>query len=165
MSDRAKLFASLHERVEEIAGTASTVKARLQRICDLLRDDVGHYDWVGFYFLDPAGAELTLGPFSGEPTQHVRIPVGRGICGRAAERGETFLVQDVARESDYLSCSAKVRSEIVVPLSRDEKVTGELDIDSHSVAPFTEQDRIFLEKVCGTVSGFLRDPGPGVRAE
>jgi len=82
----------------------------------------------------------------------VRIPFGRGICGQAAERKETFVVQDVSKETNYLSCSPEVKSEIVVPIMKDGRVLGELDIDSHSLAPFTDEDREFLENICRLIS-------------
>ena len=90
---------------------------KLQMICKLLKEEVDHYDWVGFYLVDELDDRmLVLGPFSGEPTQHVRIPFGRGICGQAAETGRLFLIQDVAAVDNYLSCSSDVRSEIVLPI-------------------------------------------------
>jgi GAF domain-containing protein len=89
-----------------------------------------------------------LGPYLGAPTEHVKIAFGQGICGQAAERKETFVVQDVSKETNYLSCSIKVKAEIVVPIFKDEKIVGELDIDSHTANPFTEEDKTYLEKIC-----------------
>lgn len=147
-------FMALLGRVEEILQESRTVRDRLEDICRLLRGRVNHYDWVGVYLVDSPGW-LKLGPYGGEPTEHTRIPFGRGICGQAAQRGETFVVQDVSKESNYLACSLTVRSEIVVPILRDGKVLGELDIDSHSLAPFTSADREFLEAVCDCLSPVL----------
>jgi GAF domain-containing protein len=131
-------------------------KYKLQRICDLLRSRVKHYDWVGFYLVDSEEERmLILGPYSGEPTQHLKIPFGNGICGQAADTGRLFLIQDVSREENYLSCSTEVRSEIVLPIYRDGDIIGELDIDSHSLSPFKEEDNIFLEKVCLMVHQLL----------
>lgn len=118
----------------------------------MLIENVPHYDWVGFYLVDKAKKELVLGPFVGEPTEHIRIPFGRGICGQAAERRTTFVVQDVSKEGNYLACSPKVKSEIVIPLFKGGEIIGELDIDSHTLSPFTEEDRVFLEDVCKVVS-------------
>lgn len=120
----------------------------LQAVCDLLRDRVAHYDWVGFYLTEPGGEALVLGPFAGQPTEHVRIAFGEGICGQAAARKETFLVPDVTKETNYLSCDIKVMSEIVVPIPLGEDVRAELDIDSHTVDAFTPADQAFLETVC-----------------
>jgi GAF domain-containing protein len=108
---------------------------------------------VGFYLVDPdSPRELALGPFAGAPTEHVRIAFGRGICGQAAEREETFVVQDVSEQTNYLSCSVHVKSEIVLPVFKDGKLVGELDIDSHVVAPFIGADEAFLEAVCDAVA-------------
>ena len=128
----------------------------LQIVCELLKEEVPHYDWVGFYLTDPnAERELVLGPFSGAPTEHVRIPFGHGICGQAAERKQTFIVPDVAAETNYLSCSPHVKSEIVLPILKAGEVMGELDIDSHTIDAFSEEDRAFLLKVCYAVSRLL----------
>jgi len=110
------------------------------------------YNWVGFYMLDPSDPEtLVLGPFAGEPTPHVRIPLDQGICGAAAASRATIVVEDVNADPRYLSCSIKTRSEIVVPIFVDGKVVGEIDIDSHAPAAFTDDDRDFLEKVARIV--------------
>ena len=128
---------------------------KLQAVCELLREQVDHYDWVGFYVTRPGTRELELGPFSGDPTEHVLIPFGRGICGQAAERESTVVVQDVGAESNYLSCSVNVRSEIVVPVIVDGKVQGEMDIDSHALSPFTGEDEKLLQAVCELVAPLL----------
>ena len=129
---------------------------KLQAICTQLRDTVPHYDWVGFYLVDPeTPRELVLGPYAGAPTEHTRIPFGRGICGQAAATEQTFIVQDVSQETNYLSCSPEVRSQIVVPILKDGQVIGELDIDSHRLAPFSAEDRAFLEAICQAVADLL----------
>lgn len=120
----------------------------LYRICELLKKEVYHYDWVGFYILDQGKNELVLGPFVGKPTQHTHIAVGKGICGQVAERCETMVVQDVTQVENYISCGLDVQSEIVVPVLRNGKFVAELDIDSHSPAPFTSADSEFLSKIC-----------------
>ena len=138
--------------VDEIVAEADDRSGALRTVCDLLRTRVAHYDWVGFYLADADAGMLTLGPFAGAPTQHVRIAYGQGICGQAAERRETFIVQDVAKEPNYLACSSEVRSEIVVPVVRDGRLVAELDIDSHALAAFTQADRTFLEQVGAIVA-------------
>lgn len=128
----------------------------LLEICHLLKGAVPHYHWVGFYLVDPHKEdELVLGPFVGAPTDHTRIRFGQGICGQAAERRETFVIQDVSQETNYLSCSADVKSEIVIPIFKKGKVVGELDVDSHELAAFTAEDRAFLEKTCERLSSFF----------
>lgn len=128
----------------------------LRKICVVLKDEVPHYDWVGFYLVDPdSEAELILGPYVGAPTEHTRIPFGKGICGQAATTENTFIVQDVTLETNYLSCSPDVRSEIVVPILKEGMIVGELDIDSHTLAPFTEEDQAFLDAICAQVAPLL----------
>lgn len=117
----------------------------LQLLCNLLHDEVPHYDWVGFYLLVPTEETLVLGPYQGASTEHVRIPWGVGVCGQAAERGETIIVPDVRQEGNYLACSIHVRSEIVVPVRSGDAVIAEIDIDSHTPDAFSEEDRRFLE--------------------
>ncbi|HNU23627.1 MAG TPA: GAF domain-containing protein [Mesotoga sp.] len=116
-------------------------------ISKLLDKYVDYYNWTGFYLSDGDNS-LILGPYVGEPTEHVRIGFGSGICGQAAETKSVFLIPDVSQETNYLSCSARTKSEIVLPLIVDERVIGELDIDSHFQNSFDDLDREFLEKTC-----------------
>ncbi len=158
MTDEEKkaLFSRVINKVSRAIREEEVPRDGLQAICDLLKEDVPYYDWVGFYLTDPdAERELVLGPFSGAPTEHTRIAFGQGICGQAAERKQTFVVPDVSKETNYLSCSPTVKSEIVLPILKEERVMGELDIDSHTVDAFSEEDRAFLLKVCLAVSRLL----------
>ncbi len=127
----------------------------LLRICELLKQEVYHYDWVGFYILDQKTNELFLGPFVGKPTQHTHIAVGKGICGQVAASGQTMVVQDVTQIENYISCGLEVQSEIVVPVLKNGKFIAELDIDSHSPAPFTKADNDFLSKVCELLTNYF----------
>ena len=127
----------------------------LYRICDLLKQEVYHYDWVGFYILDQEKNELVLGPFVGKPTQHTHIAVGKGICGQVAASRQTMVVQDVTQVENYISCGLEVQSEIVVPVLKNGKFVAELDIDSHSPAPFTDDDNVFLDKVCNLLVDYF----------
>jgi L-methionine (R)-S-oxide reductase len=139
----------LLQQVKEIVAGARSREETLLAICCAIQQGIPRCDWVGFYLVDPQHPrELVLGPFVGEPTEHVRIPFGRGVCGRAAATGETVVVPDVRAEANYLSCSPKVRSEIVIPLRAASGVVGELDIDSHAPAAFGEEERRDLEEVC-----------------
>ena len=157
MKDEERLPNFLLDRVREIAEGPFETNEKLVAICKLLMDNVPHYDWVGFYLVDQSRKrQLVLGPFVGESTEHVSIPFGKGICGQAAERRVTFMVQDVSKETNYLSCSPKVQSEIVVPIFKSGEIIGELDIDSHTLSAFTQQDRKLLENVCEIVSELFR---------
>jgi GAF domain-containing protein len=139
----------LSEKVLKIIKTEKSHDDKLRQICELLESEIPHYNWVGFYLVDPENPhELILGPYVGAPTEHTRIPFGKGICGQAAATKKTFLIQDVSKETNYLSCSLHVKSEIVIPILKNQKIIGELDIDSHQTAPFTVADQKFLEYVC-----------------
>ena len=147
MDSKQDLFASLQCEIEVIISSAASVTTVLAQICRVLAAGIDYYDWVGFYLTDfQKNDELFLGPFVGASTEHVRIPFGNGICGQAAETQQTFMIQDVGVETNYLSCNIHVKSEIVVPILRNGAVLGELDIDSHQTGPFSAEDKIFLEK-------------------
>jgi len=147
-------FDTVEKRIDGILGGEGSAEAKLAEVCDLLRAEIAHYDWVGFYIVAD-NRELALGPYAGAPTEHTRIPFGRGICGQAAQKGETFVGQDVSAQSNYLSCSAEVKAEIVVPVFREGIVVGEIDIDSHRLSPFTDRDRRFLESLSRKVAGLI----------
>ena len=154
--EESRVFNSILYQVKVICKSDFPLDAKLEKICKLLYDAVSYYDWVGFYLVDKFGRdELILGPFVGTPTEHVRIAFGEGVCGRVAEQKKTMTVQDVSQEKNYLSCNINVRSEIVVPIFKDTEMVGEIDIDSHSVSPFTNDDKIFIEKVAKIVSNFI----------
>jgi len=108
--------------------------------------------------VDPNDPEtLILGPFVGDPTPHVRIPVTQGICGAAVASGETIIVDDVNADPRYLSCSIETKSEIVVPIYVHGTVVGEIDIDSHNPAAFTGADRVFLEEAARIVGSYMEN--------
>ncbi|NBC30161.1 MAG: GAF domain-containing protein [Spirochaetes bacterium] len=138
--------------IDTILTDPASEGTRLQNLCDYLKEYIDHYDWVGFYLSVPGERMLALGPFSGEPTEHIRIPYGRGICGQAADREETFVIQDVTTQDNYLACSLAVKSEIVVPVFHEGAVVGEIDIDSHGANPFTDADNTFLEELARRVA-------------
>ncbi|MCS7257589.1 MAG: GAF domain-containing protein [Thermomicrobium sp.] len=118
----------------------------LEDICRILERTVPWYDWVGIYLVE--GDELVLAAWQGPAaTEHVRIPIGQGICGAAAREGQTIIVPDVREDPRYLQCFLSTRSEIVVPIIRDGRVLGEIDIDSDRLAAFGEDDRELLEWV------------------
>jgi GAF domain-containing protein len=117
----------------------------------LLQHEFEHYSWVGIYLVE--GDELVLGPWQGpEATEHVRIPVGQGVCGAAAASGLTEVVDDVNADPRYLACFPSTRSEIVVPIVHEGRVVGEIDIDSDRPAAFGDDDRAFLERVAELIA-------------
>ncbi|WP_276165275.1 GAF domain-containing protein [Zobellia alginiliquefaciens] len=127
--------------------TEVAVDERLQKLCELLKETVPHYDWVGFYFKNGNKEELKLGPYAGAPTDHTIIPFGKGICGQVAVSNQNFVVPDVQAQDNYIACSITVKAEIVVPLFINGKNIGQIDIDSNTPDPFTEEDERFLEFV------------------
>lgn len=150
------MLKSLEPKVLEIVkNKTKSIDIRLGEICELLRDNVEHYDWVGFYFKNGDKNELKLGPYAGAPTDHTIIPFGKGICGQVAVSNENFVVPDVAAQDNYIACSITVKAEIVVPLFVNGENVGQIDIDSNTPDPFTEEDERFLEFINEKVAEIL----------
>jgi L-methionine (R)-S-oxide reductase len=144
-------YAGAIEAVDRILNRETEADQVLRQTVDLLHDRFDHYSWVGIYLVE--GDDLVLGPWKGpQATEHVRIPVGQGICGAAAATGRTEIVDDVNADDRYLACFLSTRSEIVVPISYEGRVVGEIDIDSDQLAAFTDEDRAFLERVAVLIS-------------
>jgi putative methionine-R-sulfoxide reductase with GAF domain len=138
------------DRIINLGGDADDV---LRQVVSVLHDRFDHYSWVGIYLVEDD--ELVLGPWEGpQATEHVRIPVGQGICGAAAASGRTEVVDDVNADPRYLACFPSTRSEIVVPISYEGRVVAEIDIDSDTPAAFGEDDRRFLERVALLISPY-----------
>jgi GAF domain-containing protein len=145
IKNKKKVFDDLRDTIEKLLLGPGEKKEKLRTVCELLSEKIEYYDWVGFYLTNGNKRELILGPYVGEVTEHTKIRFGEGICGLAAEKERTIIVQDVSRETNYLSCAPEVKSELVVPIFRSGKVIGEIDIDSHLLSPFSWEDRDFLE--------------------
>ncbi|MCC6222035.1 MAG: GAF domain-containing protein [Thermoleophilia bacterium] len=146
------------DAVDRAVNAEPSAGAVLERAVELLERTFDHYTWIGIYLVE--GGELVLGPWRGpEATEHVRIPVGQGVCGAAAASGQTEVVDDVGADNRYLACFPSTRSEIVVPILapvRPLAVLGELDIDSDRPAAFDDGDRAFLEQVARMLATRLR---------
>ncbi|CAM1350910.1 GAF domain-containing protein [Tenacibaculum crassostreae] len=145
----------LKKSVDTILSSNNTKEEKLQNICDYLANEISYYDWVGFYFRNGDKEELKLAQFNGEPTDHTIIPFGKGICGQVAVSNENFVVQDVTEQDNYISCGWKVKSEIVIPIFVNGENIGQIDIDSHTINPFTPNDEELLEYVCKKVANIL----------
>jgi L-methionine (R)-S-oxide reductase len=139
--------------IRTIVAEAPGPDAAAQRVVEALHDRFGHYDWVGIYWVDADARELVLGPWIGpEATEHTRIPIGVGICGAAAESGQTEIIDDVNADPRYLACFASTRSEIVVPIFVEGQVIGEIDIDGSDPGAYDETDARFLEEVAALLA-------------
>jgi GAF domain-containing protein len=151
---------SLLSLMRKLAATAPSLDALEKAIVAAITKELPHYNWTGFYMLDPGDPQtLVLGAFIGEPTPHIRIPVSEGICGAAVASGETVVVDDVNADPRYLSCSICTKSEIVVPIRAHGRVVGEIDIDSHTPAAFSGTDRSFLEEAARIVGAWVEKHG------
>ncbi|MBU2995453.1 GAF domain-containing protein [Cellulophaga baltica] len=149
------MFENLRNEVLEITKASADSDLKLQQICDLLKANVTHYDWVGFYFKNGDKNELKLGPYAGAETDHTIIPFGKGICGQVAVSNENFVVPDVQAQDNYIACSITVKAEIVVPLFINGENVGQIDIDSNTPDPFTTEDERFLEFINAEVAKIL----------
>lgn len=126
--------------------------ANLANASALLNQWLDDINWAGFYLLEDG--ELVLGPFQGK-TACVRIALGKGVCGTAAKEKRTVRVEDVHAFPGHIACDSASRSEIVVPIIRNETVLGVLDIDSPSVNRFSEKDQQLLEAFVNTLQVYL----------
>ncbi len=143
---------TLKSQVEKLLNNEKSLDEQLLAICELLETHVDYYNWVGFYFKNGNKNELKLGPYVGEPTDHVIIPFGKGICGQVAVSNKNFVVPDVAAQDNYIACSITVKAEIVIPIFVNGENIGQIDIDSSTPDPFTDADERFLEFICEKVA-------------
>lgn len=149
MSELKKRLSSILESPKH------NTEEKLLKVCALLDQEISYFNWTGFYFKNGDKDELKLGPYVGAETDHTIIPYGKGICGQVAVSNETFVVPDVKEEGNYLSCSIDTKAEIVVPIFKDGQNIGQIDIDSHTINPFTDEDRELLEWLCNEISKIL----------
>ena len=148
-------FNELKTKISNLISNSSSLDTTLMDVCKLLKSSISYYDWVGFYFKNGEKEELKIGPYAGAITDHTIIPFGKGICGQVALSNESFIVDDVTTQDNYISCSINVKSEIVVPLFINGQNKGQIDIDSNKAKAFTDQDADFLTKVNRLVALYL----------
>lgn len=152
-------YQTLADELTNLADSAESAEHLMTMIVERLQELLPHYNWVGFYLLDEgendAGPMLVLGPYVGAETPHKRIPLHQGICGAAVSSAQTVVVDDVNTDPRYLACSIETKSEIVAPVFVNGKVVGELDIDSHHPAAFTDYDRQLVEHSASLVGRYL----------
>ena len=149
MTDYTALQQSLKALVSDIPYRI----ANLANASALLYEELPQLNWVGFYLLE--GDALILGPFQGKPAC-IRIPMGKGVCGTAAARGETIVVPNVHEFPGHIACDGASNSEIVLPIYVGGELFGVLDIDSPIFDRFDENDRVGLEGIVDILSDALR---------
>ncbi|MBP6089649.1 MAG: GAF domain-containing protein [Crocinitomicaceae bacterium] len=147
---KAAIYLELLPQLKALIGNEKNSTANLANITAALKTAFDFF-WVGFYLVDNTSQELVLGPFQG-PVACTRIQFGKGVCGAAWKQAQTILVDDVEKFPGHIACSSLSKSEIVVPILKNEKVIGVLDVDSSSLANFDETDSIYLTKLCAWLS-------------
>ncbi|MET4677285.1 MULTISPECIES: GAF domain-containing protein [unclassified Luteibacter] len=144
--DKAALYAELLQQAQGLMHGETNVIANAANFAALVYDAVPELNWAGFYLYD--GSELVVGPFQGKPAC-IRIALGRGVCGTAAQTLQTQVVRDVHDFDGHIACDAASNSEIVVPLTKaDGSLFGVWDVDSPRVARFDDEDRKGMEALC-----------------
>ncbi len=143
MFDANELVRELQEMREDGYLSDALLRHAVKRIA--ASDD--RFDWVGIYLLDKEGTELWLHNYVGAGTEHAKIPVGQGVCGTAVAEKANQNVPDVSEVENYLACSPHVASELVVLIRAGDEIFGQIDIDSHEPAAFTDEDEAAVQAV------------------
>jgi GAF domain-containing protein len=142
--NKREFYASLAQQLTGLLEGERDMIANAANMSALINQFLPSLNWAGFYFM--RGGELVLGPFQGK-TACVRIAVGRGVCGTAVERRESIVVPDVHAFPGHIACDSASRSELVVPIVKDGRVLGVLDLDSPNPNRFDDQDRQGCERL------------------
>jgi len=153
--DKDAAYAELAQQLRALLAGEQDLIANAANMAALLYWSLPDLNWAGLYLVEPRSGELLLGPFQGKPAC-VRIAVGRGVCGTAAARRETVVVPDVHVFPGHIACDSASNSEIVVPVVRDGRLLGVLDLDSPLLARFDDVDARGLERL---VQVFLESLG------
>jgi GAF domain-containing protein len=148
----------LVEAVRRAIEAAESERDVLRSAVEVIDGFSDGFSWTGFYMM--RGDHLEVGPYLGPKTPHERIELNAGICGAAASRRESILVDDVNADPRFLACSLTTKSEIVVPLLDGETCLGEVDIDSDRPAFFTAADREMLEEIAALIAARLKALAP-----
>jgi GAF domain-containing protein len=144
----AEIYESLIQQLSTLINPDEPLISNLANVTAALKDTFEKISWVGFYLLKDG--KLYLGPFQGKVACIV-IELGKGVCGSSALRKETIIVNDVNQFPGHIACDGGSRSEIVIPLIKDEKIFGVLDLDSYHLSAFNEIDKNYLEILCKTL--------------
>ena len=138
----------LQKQVFSLIEDESNTIAILSNVSALLNDSIDQINWVGFYLIE--NEALILGPFQGHPAC-VHIAIGKGVCGTAVSEEQTQLVDDVNAFPGHIACDANSKSEIVVPLRKNNQIIGVLDIDAPITSRFTDVDKNGLEQIVARI--------------
>jgi GAF domain-containing protein len=149
--DKITRYAELRPQLEALIGSETDAVANMANFCAALKEAFGWF-WIGFYIVREE--QLVLGPFQG-PIACTRIQYGKGVCGSAWAEQKSQLVADVEAFPGHIACSALSKSELVVPVFKDQKVWGVLDIDSKTLADFDQTDQVEIEKLMKWFAGHL----------
>ena len=152
--DKARLYDELAAQATALLAGERDRIANAANFAALVYHGLPELNWAGFYFFD--GHELVVGPFQGLPAC-VRIPLGKGVCGTAAMRRSTELVEDVNAFPGHIACDAASRSEIVVPIVAADRLVGVFDVDSPAPARFDAQDRDGMERLVAVFAASLTE--------
>lgn len=153
--DKESFYKDLMLYLEGLLSDEEDWLANLSNAAALLYNMMDRINWAGFYLLK--GSDLVLGPFQGKPAC-TRIPIGKGVCGTAAEKRQVQLVEDVDRFPGHIACDPASRSEIVLPIIVDDRLHGVLDIDSPIKARFDHKDAAGLEDFVSILCGSIKWP-------
>lgn len=146
---KPELYRELVAAAEALTADEPDGVANMANLAALIWQFMPRLNWAGFY--RAIGGELVVGPFIGKPAC-IRIPFGEGVCGAAAQRGETQLVADVRAFPGHIACDAASRSELVVPVERDGRVVAVIDLDSPEPARFDAEDAAGIEALAAAIS-------------
>ena len=144
---KEEIYQTLIPQINALIEGEPDLVANLANITAALKEQFG-WLWVGFYLVK--GEELVLGPFQG-PIACTRIKKGRGVCGTSWQKAETLIVADVVKFPGHIACNSLSRSEIVVPVIRNNKVVGVLDVDSELLDLFDKTDAMYLEQIVAAI--------------
>lgn len=143
--DKSEKYDMLYRQIESLTSAENDMIANMANISAMIQETFG-FLWTGFYRV--IGEQLVLGPFQG-PLACTRINYGKGVCGTAWQKRETLVIEDVEQFPGHIACSSLSKSEIVVPIAKDDNIIGVLDIDSESLSTFDDTDKHWLEKIVG----------------
>ena len=143
--DDDERYRLLISQIKSLLSKEDNLISNLSNLTAVIKDTFEKVSWIGFYLFD--GQKLYLGPFQGK-VACTNIEIGKGVCGTSAEKRETIIVPDVDKFHGHIACDSNSKSEIVIPLIKDDRLLGVLDLDSHDYNSFGKTDKEYLEEIC-----------------